>query len=118
MGKQFDFARQTLPELDAGLFNQKLSRAISDVALGVVTHGRQGDVVVTFKIKQIGDSVQVQCEHTIKRTAPTKRGKSIEEDTTTTPLYVGRNGATTLMPESQEKFGFMDEEDEETNHAS
>lgn len=43
---------------------------------------------------------QRQIEHRLDYIAPTRRGKSSEQDSTTTPLYVGRNGLT-ISPENQ-----------------
>lgn len=96
----YDFT-ETLNDLDAGIFSQKLGAAIQKVALGVVETDKEGEVVITLKMKRIGDSHQVKCDHTLKFTAPTRRGKLIEHDKTTTPLHVGRGGRLTIMPEQQ-----------------
>lgn len=78
--------------LNAGVFAQQLGRALSDVAAGVVEYGKQGQVVVTFKLKQIGQSHQVNVSHTLDYVEPTKRGKRREDITTETPLYVTEQG--------------------------
>lgn len=81
-----------LNSLNAGVFAQQLGRALSDVAAGVVEYGKQGQVIVTFKLKQIGQSHQVNVSHTLDYVEPTKRGKRREDITTETPLYVTEQG--------------------------
>ncbi len=95
-----------LDDLDAGVFREKLGRALSDAAAGVVQTGKAGKVTVTLDLKQIADSSQVDCSHKLSYTVPTAKGKRSEENTTKTPLYVGRGGKLTLFPENQHKFEF------------
>ncbi|MBB3192082.1 hypothetical protein [Halomonas cerina] len=95
-----------LDDLDAGVFREKLGRALSDAAAGVVQTGKAGKVTVTLDLKQIADSSQVDCSHKLSYTVPTAKGKRSEENTTKTPLYVGRGGKLTLFPENQGKFEF------------
>ena len=78
--------------LNAGVFAQQVSRALSDVAAGVVEHSKVGQVTLTFKVKQIGQSNQVAVSHTLDYVQPTKRGKKREDTTLDTPLYVTENG--------------------------
>lgn len=91
-------------ELDAGVFEQKLARSLSEVALGVVTTGKKGKVVVTFDMAQIANSSQVNLQHSLKYIKPTGNGKVTEENTTATPLHVGVGGKLTLFPDTQEKL--------------
>lgn len=88
-------------DLNAGVFEQQISRAISDVAANVVTHGKQGELVIRLKLKQIGDSSQVAMNHALKFVVPTARGKIVEETAGDTPLHVGRGGKLSLYPEEQ-----------------
>ena len=78
--------------LNAGVFADQVGRAISDVAAGVVDHGKQGEVTLKFKLKQIGQSNQVAVTHTLDYVQPTKRGKKREDTTLDTPLYVTADG--------------------------
>ena len=96
-----------LPDLDGGVFEQKIASVLSDVAFGVVTHGRQGKVTIEFDMKQIGETQQVNMKHTLKFTKPTHRGKATEEDATETPLYVATNGDLALFHHDQSTFAFM-----------
>lgn len=97
-----------LDDLDAGVFAQRISRALSDVALGVSNTGKKGEVSLSFKLERIGDSNQVKCVHTVKYSKPTDKGKVTEDHATITPLHVGVGGKLTLFPESQPRL-FDDE---------
>jgi len=93
-------------DLDAGVFVERLSAALRDTALGVVTTGKKGKVTITLDIERQGDSSQVLCKHQIKYARPTAKGKAMEEATTSTPLHVGVGGVLSLFPETQaEMFG-------------
>lgn len=95
-----------LPDLDGGVFEEKIATMLSEVALGVVTHGRQGAVTIEFNMSRIGETAQVNCKHKLKFVKPTKRGKATEEDETVTPLYVAGNGDLSLFHPNQMDFGF------------
>lgn len=98
-----DFA-SILGELNGGVFEQQLNRALSDVAANVCTCGKDGEVIITLKVKQIDDSSQVSLGHKLKYTVPKLRGKITEEHETATPLHVGMGGRLTLFPNAQTKF--------------
>ncbi len=106
--QQYDFG-ETLGDLDAGVFLNKVSQAVKDVALGVVAHGdgkRKGKVTIELTIARIGESMQVEMAHKLAYDRPTKRGKQSEEDTTTTALYVKPQGGLSIMPNDQvDAFG-------------
>jgi hypothetical protein len=93
-----------LAELDAGVFSQKINRALSDVALGVTQNGKAGKVTITFDLKQIATSNQVNVSHKLIYVKPTGNGKVTEENVTATPMHVGPGGKLTLFPENQEKL--------------
>ena len=88
-------------DLDAGVFEEKLSRALSDVAMGVVTQSKPGKVSITFEMKQIGQSSTVNIAHKLTYSKPTASGKLSEENTTETPMHVNQGGKLTLFPEDQ-----------------
>ena len=98
-------ALETLPDLDAGLFVRKLSRAMADTAMAVVSQegrAKKGRVTITLDIERLNaDGTQVNVTHTLAYSRPTKRGKATEEDATATLMYVGGNGALTLLPFKQ-----------------
>ena len=91
-------------QLNAGVFEQQVNRVMSDLAANVVTHNKKGKVVLTFSMKQIGESNQVHMTHAIKSEVPTMRGRIIEEHATDTPLHVGRGGTLSIFPENQTKM--------------
>lgn len=90
-----------LADLNAGVFEQQLNTAISDIAANVCTHGKKGELIVKFSFKRIGDSNQVAMTHAIKSVVPMARGRIIEESASDTPLHVGRGGKLSLYPEQQ-----------------
>ena len=106
-----------LDDLDAGIFREKLARALSAAAAGCVQHSKAAEVTVKFSLKQIADSSQVDCAHRLSYVVPTAKGKRSEENTTKTPLYVGRGGKLTLFPENQGKFDFQPEGQGNTQRA-
>lgn len=90
-----------LSSLRGGVFEQKVAAALSDTALGVINTGKAGTVTLTFSLKQIAESNQVNCSHKLAFVMPTKNGKQAQEDTTDTPLYVNRGGRISIFPENQ-----------------
>lgn len=93
-----------LPELEAGIFLGKIDRALSDGALATAVTGKESKIVVEIKMKRIGESNQVAMTHTLRYAKPTERGKVVEDNTTQTPLHVGRGGKLTIYPEKQEEL--------------
>lgn len=93
-----------LSELDAGVFENKVSVALNDAALGVLNNGGKGKVIIELDIERLSNSMEekrVEITHKLKFTAPTLRGKRTEEDATKTPMYVGKGGKLTIMQEDQ-----------------
>lgn len=64
-----------LSELDAGVFENKLSAALNEVAFGTNKNGGTGEVHVIFKFTQ-SDEDRVKISHKLKMVTPTKRGKN------------------------------------------
>lgn len=92
---------QFFAELDGGVLEQKLSHMLSETAAAVIDHNRSGEVTIKLKMKRIGQSHQVQIDHAVKYSRPTSKGSVQEDNTTSTPMYVGKGGALTLFPEDQ-----------------
>lgn len=95
---------ELLDDLDAGVFLSKLEKALRETAIAVVSHGRKGKVTVQFDLDQIGESSQVTMAHKLTYAHPTPKGKISEENTTATPLHVGRGGDLSLFPEDQQDW--------------
>lgn len=99
-------------ELDAGIFENKLSAALSEVALGVLNHDKVGTVKLEFTLKKMdSDNPQVQIQHKLSYVKPTKRGKSSEEDTTATPMYVHKGGVLSVTPDKEQMPIFAGSDD-------
>lgn len=88
-------------EFNAGVFEQQVNRALSDVAANVCETGKKGEVTLSFKVQRIGDSNQVNVTHKIKSLVPKQRGRVVEEHETSTPLHVGRGGTLSIFPNQQ-----------------
>ncbi|VDY36193.1 Uncharacterised protein [Morganella morganii] len=73
---------------------------LNEVAFGTNKNGGTGEVHVIFKFTQ-SDEDRVKISHKLKMITPTKRGKKSEEDTTETPMWVGKGGKLTILPEDQ-----------------
>jgi hypothetical protein len=92
----------TLQELDAGIFVNKVHDALKKVALGVVNQSKKGSVTIQLDLSRIGESDSVQVQHTIKYNQPTMRGKLVEDNTTITPMHVSREGYLSVSPQTQD----------------
>ncbi|QLK60846.1 hypothetical protein GE278_08760 [Enterobacteriaceae bacterium Kacie_13] len=93
-----------LSELDAGIFENKIAAALNAAALGVLNNGGKGKVTIEIDVSRISNSMEekrVMLAHKLKFSAPTPRGKTSEEDTTETPMYVGKGGKLSIMQEDQ-----------------
>lgn len=95
---------QLLSDLDAGSFEQKMGVVISDVASGVIEHGRSGKVQVTLTFKQLGSSNQMMIEHELNYVSPTRNGERGEKNKTQTPVHVNVDGDVTLFPKNQSQL--------------
>lgn len=99
-------AAEFLHELDGGVFMMKLARALQDGALACTEHGREAQIAMTIKLKQINESNVVNAAHKVSYKHPTRNGAQTEEDETRTTLYVGQRGRLSISPEIQGDFGF------------
>ncbi|GFZ63694.1 hypothetical protein PSE10B_02160 [Pseudomonas amygdali pv. eriobotryae] len=89
-----------LNELNGGAFASQIGHALSEVAAGVVDHGKAGKVVITLDFSQIGESSQVKIKHKLDYKVPTKRGTRSENTSLDTPMHVGSGGRITLFAEA------------------
>ena len=95
---------QLISDLDAGSFEQKMGVILSDVAAGVIEHGRAGKMQITFTLKQLGTSNQMMIEHELSFVSPTKNGERGEKNKTNTPMHVNLDGEVTLFPKNQDQL--------------
>lgn len=90
-----------ISDLYAGVFEKKLSHALSDVAAGVIDNHAKGSIVIKMDLSQVGASNTVKIKHELKYTKPTINGDVTEKDITETPMHVGEGGRMSLFPENQ-----------------
>lgn len=95
---------ELIQDLDAGMFDRKLSVALSTVAAACVDHDKAGKVIVEFTFKKVPGSTQVLCAHQLKFIRPTLDGQASEIEKRTTPLHVGKFGRLSAAPENQLSF--------------
>ena len=89
-----------ITDLDGGVFDRKLSIALSSVAAAVVDNDKVGEVNIKLSLTRIPGTNQVRCEHTLKFQRPTMDGKASEEEKRSTVLHVGKFGALSLAQPS------------------
>lgn len=93
---------ELIGEFDAGVFEEKVTAALREVAQGVNAHRKGGSVTLKFSMKPIGDSNQVNVTHKLDYAKPTAKGKVSEDNTTCTPMHVGRAGYLSIFPDTQQ----------------
>lgn len=86
---------------DAGVFEDKAIDALKRVVIGILATGKKGQISLIIDMEQIGDSSNIAIKHTLKTVQPTRNGKAVEENTTSTPMYADNLGNLTLYPLSQ-----------------
>lgn len=91
---------QFITDLDGGVFDRKLSIALSQVAAATVDNDKVGEVSISLKFERIPGTSQVRCKHTLKYVKPTMDGKAGEEEQRSTVLHVGKFGALSLAQPS------------------
>ncbi|MBK4999502.1 MULTISPECIES: hypothetical protein [Pseudomonas] len=98
-----------LEELNGGAFASQVGHALSEVAAGVVDHGKAGKVTITLDFSRVGESSQVKIKHKLEYKAPTKRGTRSENTSLDTPMHVGSGGKLSLFPEKHDQLFTRDE---------
>ncbi|SEQ26926.1 hypothetical protein SAMN03159444_01377 [Pseudomonas sp. NFACC02] len=96
-------------ELNGGAFASQIGHALSEVAAGVVDHGKAGKLVITLDFSQIGESHQVKIKHKLDYKVPTKRGTRSENTSLDTPMHVGTGGKISLFQEKHDQLFTRDE---------
>jgi hypothetical protein len=98
-----------LEELNGGAFASQIGHALSEVAAGVVDHGKAGKLVITLDFTQVGESTSVKIKHKLDYKVPTKRGTRSENTSLETPMNVGSGGRITLFAEKHDQMFTRDE---------
>lgn len=93
-----------ISEIDGGVFEEKLSAALSEVAAAVVDYDGKGRVQITFDFERLGNSHQVSVKHKLIYKRPTPHGSASEDNSTSTPMHVGKRGKLSIFPEDQHQM--------------
>ena len=91
---------ELISDLDGGVFERVLSKALSETAAAVIDHGKKGEVNLKFKIERISGTYQVRLQHDVKFKRPTSMGSVSEETSSATVLHVGKFGSLSLAQPS------------------
>lgn len=113
--KEYD-VHQTLEDFDAGVYMQKVTRALCEAAMAAVTHGKKANVTLSIDLTQIKKTHQVSVDHTLKYHRPTTHGKVSEENTTNSVMHVNQGGRLSIVPEAQAAMDFSDPEATRPHH--
>lgn len=98
-----------LTEINAGTTLARLEEALKATAIGVANSGKAGKVTLTFDVKpQKNAEAQVNIDATVLFKKPNDKGFVSEQRTDSTPMFVSRNGLSS-MPE-QPELGFDNNE--------
>lgn len=103
--------------LGVGVIKKKIAHVLSEAALATVLHGngsKKGKVGLEFSFVQVGENDQVIVSTKITQSVPTKRGKTMMEDVTDTPMFVGKGGVLTIDQPKEDnsgQFGLKQERD-------
>lgn len=100
MSKSTDLS-EFFSDLEAGVFEQKIARAVSEVASGVIEHSRKGKLTITLDFRRVGNGSQVGIIHKLTYQKPTLRGKLTEDNVSETTMHVSPKGDVTLFPINQ-----------------
>ncbi len=90
---------QFMNDLDGGVFTERMGRILSEVAAGVMDHGKAGKVTIDFNIKRVADTYQVHIDHKVTYKRPTARGDISENNVTATLMHVDVGGERTEAAE-------------------
>jgi len=85
-----------IEDLDVGDFKEKLGAALSEVAIGVMRNNKKGRVTIDIEMDVLNVE-QLNVKSKLKYVRPISRGMQTEEETTVTPMYIGRNGELSIM---------------------
>lgn len=95
---------QFINDLDGGVFAEKVSRALSDVAAGVIDHNKPGELTLKFKLGRVGNSYRVALKHGLTYKVPEANGSYSQENTTESVMHVNAGGRMSMFPENQNQL--------------
>ena len=104
MQQRYSFGQDTLPEMDGGVLEQKLGRAMFDVAKSVLLSDdvrKTGKVTLEMTISRIADQ-QVNVVHKLSYKELLPNGDQTINNASHTPLFVHTSGKLSVFQEKQE----------------
>lgn len=84
--------------LDGGVFEQKLSVALSQVAAASMDNDGKGEVSIKLHFERLPGTFQCRVAHELKFIKPTPDGEAGEKEKRATVLWVGQYGRLTMLP--------------------
>jgi hypothetical protein len=91
-----------IEDLDGGVLAERLGTILSHAAASATDNPKKkAKVVLEMSIENIGSGSQVGVVHKLSFSVPTAHGKTAEDHTTETVMYVNQGGEMTLEPKSQ-----------------
>jgi hypothetical protein len=95
-----------ISELGGGVDEEIMSLMLSNIASAVDNTEKQGSINIKIDLKKTGDGGNVSVKMKSTYVKPTKKGRTVEERTSETPMYVGTGGRLSIFPETQsDMFG-------------
>lgn len=94
------YVKEFMEELDVGEFEKKVGAALTAVAIGVMRNDSgtaKGRVTIDFELGMLS-AEKINVKSKLKYVKPTSGGVQTEEDTTETPMYIGRTGKLSVLP--------------------
>lgn len=91
-------------DLDGGVFAEKVARALSDVAAGVIDFDNKGELTLKFKLDRIGNSHRVGIKHQLNYKVPEANGSYTQDNLTESVMHVNRGGRMSVFPENQHQM--------------
>lgn len=95
---------QFINDLDGGVFAEKVARALSDVAAGVIDYDDKGELNIKLKLARIGNSYRVAVKHALTYKVPEANGSYSQENTTESVMHVNTGGRMSMFPENQHQM--------------
>lgn len=96
--------KEFIETLNGGIFNRQLSIGLSEVAAALVEHGGKGELTISIKMEQVGNTKQIKLPTTLKYTRPTSSGKRIEDFESVSLMYLGMSGLVPFREEQEQMF--------------
>lgn len=95
---------QFINDLDGNVFAEKVARALSRVAAGVIEHDKGGELTIKFKLARIGNSHRVTIKHGLNYKVPEANGSYSQDNTTESVMHVNKGGHMSVFPENQNQL--------------